>query len=85
MCLKVQGSSKAVANCERPKCASCEFGQVNCRPNKVNKINNNPINKQELKKGHLLPGQMLSADQYISRATVRLYHIKGKSDPSDIF
>ena len=28
---------------------------------------------------------MVSADHYISRALGRLYHTKGKSDPSDIF
>ena len=39
---------------------------------------------QELKKDHLLPGKMVSADHYISRSPGRLYHIKGKSDPSDM-
>ena len=35
---------------------------------------------QELKKDRLLPGHMVSADNYISRAPGRLYHTKGKSD-----
>ena len=83
--LKVQGNSKAVANCERPKCAACEFGNGHHRPNKVNKIKKNPMKEQELKKDHLLPGHMVSADHYISRAPGRLYHTKGKSDQSDMF
>ena len=56
--LKVQGNSKAVA-----KCAACEFGKGHRQPNKVNTIKNNPMKEQELKKDHLLPGQMVSADQ----------------------
>ena len=83
--LKVQGNSKEVANCERPKCAACEFGNVHRRPNKVNTIKKNPIKEQELKKDHLLPGQMVSADHYILLAPGRLYHTKGKSDQSDMF
>ena len=71
--LTVQGNSKAVANCERPKCAACEFWKGHCRPNKVNTIKKNPMKDQELKKDHLLPGQMVSADHYISRAPGRLY------------
>ena len=43
------------------------------------------MKEQELKKDHLLPGQMVSADHYISRAPGRLYHTKGKSDQSDMF
>ena len=48
-------------------------------------INNNHMKEKELKKDHLLPGQMVSADHYISRAPGRLYHTKGKSDKSDMF
>ena len=61
----MQGSSKAVANCERPKCAACEFGKGHRRHNKINTIKKNPMKEQELKKDHLLPGQMVSADHYI--------------------
>ena len=43
------------------------------------------MKEQELKKDHLLPGNMVSADHYISRAPGRLYHTKGKSDQSDMF
>ena len=43
------------------------------------------MKEQELKKDHLQPGQMVSADNYILRATCRLYHTKGKSYPSDMF
>ena len=40
---------------------------------------------QEIKKDHLLPGHMVSADHYISRDLGRLYHTKVKSDPSNMF
>ena len=43
------------------------------------------MKEQYLKKYHLLPGQMVYADHYILRAPGRLYHTKGKSDPSDIY
>ena len=81
----MQGICKAEANNERPKCASCEFGKVHRRPNKINTIKKNPMKEQDLKKDYLLPGQMVSADHYISRAPSRLYHTKGKSDQSDMF
>ena len=54
----MQGNSKVVANCENTKCTACEFGKGHCRPNKVNKIKNNPMNEQELKNDHLLPGKL---------------------------
>ena len=43
--LKVQGNSKAVANCERPRFAACEFVKCYCRPNQVNTIKKNPMKK----------------------------------------
>ena len=63
--LQVQVNSKAVANCERTKCAACEFGKDHRLYNKVNTTNKNPMKEQELNKDHLLPGHMVSADQYI--------------------
>ena len=81
----MQVNSKAVANCERPKFAACEFLNGHCRSNKFNTINNNPMNDQEIKKDHLLPGNMVSTYHYISRAPGRIYHKKMKSDPSDMF
>ena len=43
------------------------------------------MKEKELKKDHLLPGHMVPAEHYISWATGRIYHKKGKSDPSDMF
>ena len=43
------------------------------------------MKEQDLKKDHLLPGQMVSAEHYILRDPGRLYHTKGKSDPSEMF
>ena len=77
--------SKAVSNFESPKCAACEFGKGHRRPNKVNTIKKNLMKEQELKKNHILPGHMVSADHYISRDPGRLYHKKGKSYQSDMF
>ena len=76
---------QGVANCESPKCATCEFGTGHRQPNKINTIKKNPVKEQEIKKDHLLPGKMVSADHYISWDTSRLYHKKGKSDKYDIF
>ena len=81
----MQVYSRAVSNCEIPKFSICEFGKGRRRNNKVNKIKNNHMKEQELKMGHLLPGQMVSVYHYISWAPGRIYHTKGKSDPSDMF
>ena len=83
--LKVQENYKAVANCERPKCAACEFGKCQSQPNKVDIIKKNHMKELDLKKDHLLLGKMVFTDHYISRAPGMLYHTKGKSDQSDIF
>ena len=69
-----------MANCDRPKCAACEFGKGHFRPNEVNTIKNYPMEEQEIKKDHLLPGHMVSTYRYILHDPGRLYHTKGKSD-----
>ena len=43
------------------------------------------MKEQDINKDHLLPGHMVSADHYILRAAGRIYHAKGKSDPSDMY
>ena len=83
--LKVQGNYKAVANCEKTKCAACEFINIHYRSNKVNTTENNPMKEQELKKDHLMPVHMVSVDHYISWDIDRIYHTKAKSYPSDMF
>ena len=40
------------------------------------------LSKKELNKDHLLPGQMVSADHYISQTPGRRYHTKDKLDQS---
>ena len=79
--LKVKINTKAVANCESTKCAACEFGKGCRRPNKLKTIKKKHMKEQELNEYHILPGQMVSADHYISWVLGRLYHTKGKSDP----
>ena len=81
----MQVNSMVVANCERPKCAACEFGNCRHQLDKTNTIKKNPMNEKYLKKDHLQPGNMVSADHYISRAPGRLYHTKGQSDPYEMF
>ena len=54
----MQGNSKAAANCERPKCATCEFGKGHIRPNKVKTIKNNTKEEQEFRKDHFMPGHI---------------------------
>ena len=43
------------------------------------------MNGQELKKDHLLTGEMVSVDYYISRDPGSFYHTRGKSDTYDLF
>ena len=43
------------------------------------------MKEQELKKDHLIPGQMVSAYNYISQSPGRLYHKKVKSNQYEMF
>ena len=70
--------SKAVANCESPKYISCEFGNFHPQPNKINTTTKDTMKEQDIKKYHLLTGHMVSADHYISRDPVNIYHTRCK-------
>ena len=81
----MQVKSRAVSKFEMPKCAAYEFVNGHCWPNKVKTTKKNPMKEKYLKKDHIMPGHMVSAYNYISRATGRLYQKKGKSYPSAMF
>ena len=74
-----------MTNYERPKFDACDFVKGNRRPNKVNEINKSYMKEQDLNKDNPLPGQMVSVDNYISRAPDRLYHTKGKPYSYDMY
>ena len=61
----MQGNSKAVANCENPKCAAFEFGKGRHHTDKLKTTKKNTMKQQDIKREHFLPGQMVYADQYI--------------------
>ena len=61
----MQGNSSTVGNCEITKCDACGFGKGNCQSNKLNTTNNNTMNEKDIKKDHILTGNMVSGDHYI--------------------
>ena len=64
--LKVQENTKLMSNFERSKCSACEFGKVHRQSNKVSTTKNNLMKDQNIKKDHILSGQMVSEYHYIT-------------------
>ena len=83
-CLKVQVNAKAVANCENNKCYAYYFRQGKCQSNKRNTTNKNYEKYQDLKKDHIWPIKMVSADHHILRTPRNIYNKRGKSAPSEM-
>ena len=65
--------------------ASYEFRKGQNWTNKTNMTNNSPTKEQYIKKDHIIPGQMVSANNLISWSSDGLYHIRVDSTPSEIF
>ena len=74
-----------MVNYKSPKCSACEFGKGYRRPNKGNAIKKNHMKEKEFNTYHLLDGHMVYTDHYISPATGRFYHKKGKLYPSGMY
>ena len=74
-----------VANCERPRCAACDFGKFRHQLDTVKTIKKNNMKDKYLKKDHLQPGNMMSAVHHISQVPGTLYHTTYKSDPYEMF
>ena len=83
--LKAKGDYMAVDNCERPRCAACDFGKFRHQLDTVKTIKKNNMKDKYLKKDHLQPGNMMSAVHHISQVPGTLYHTTYKSDPYEMF
>ncbi|MGH3624340.1 MAG: hypothetical protein ACRDQ5_21565, partial [Sciscionella sp.] len=82
------GPAHAIANCERPKCASCQYGSAHRRPVGRSSTFHHPKSKGgagSIKADDLRPGQRISVDQYESRYKGRLRTSKGKTKEFEMY
>ena len=71
--IKVQVSPKEVVNCKRMNFFVYGFENENSQPKNIKTIKKNPVKEKDIKKGHNIPGQVVSADHYILRDSGRIY------------
>ena len=76
---------KSVANCDKVKCASCQFGKAIRRHIKTKTVVRNKSNEMEFKKNYLVPGQHVSVDKLQSAIPGQFYNSKGLTDDKDMF
>ena len=81
----VTGNQSAIANCDPPKCAACEFGKGMKRPPDTSVTKPDTEKEMELKKGDLFPGQRVSVDHYQSKVPGRLYNSRGATAHMHMF
>ena len=79
----MRGKPSSVANCDLPQCASCNFGKAQRHSSKAKTTILNKDKENEIKKQHLLPGQKVSADQYVSAVPGRLYTSRESESSKD--
>jgi hypothetical protein len=72
---------RAAANCNLPRCASCQFGKAKRRPTDSSTSKPDASHDGALKKENLLPGQRVSVDHFVCNTKGRLYDSKGKTSP----
>jgi hypothetical protein len=82
---KVRALHRSAANCDLPKCASCQFGKAKRRPSPGKAQTIVPAHDGSIKKEHLSPGQQVSVDHFICSAKGRLYSSKGKTTDDRMF
>jgi hypothetical protein len=82
---KIRALHRSAANCDLPKCASCQFGKAKRRPapGKVQHVV--AAHDGAIKKEHLAPGQQVSVDHFICSTKGRLYSSKGKTTDDRMF
>ena len=76
---------KSVANCDKVKRESCQFGKSSHQPTKTQTVVKGKSKEMELKKRYFFPGQRISVNHFQSALPGRLYNLKGYTDATDIF
>jgi hypothetical protein len=76
---------KAAANCEHPKCSSCQYGKGRRRPSQSEITKPVPSKEGSLKTEDLFPGQTVSVDHFQSSAKGRLYESFGKTSEDKMY
>jgi hypothetical protein len=79
------GLQKAAANCEHPKCSSCQYGKGRRRPSLGKVTKPIPSKEGSLKSEDLFPGQTVSVDHFQSSAKGRLYESFGKTSEDKMY
>ncbi|EEC45027.1 predicted protein [Phaeodactylum tricornutum CCAP 1055/1] len=82
---KVRALHRLAANCDLPKCASCQFGKAKRCPSPGKAQTIVPAHDGSIKKEHLSPGQQVSVDHFICSAKGRLSSSKGKTTDDRMF
>jgi GAG-pre-integrase domain len=72
-----------VSSCALPLCMACQLAKQARRTPDVARLIADPTKVMSTKRDHLLPGQMVSLDQYMGSTPGRLPHTKGKEDKKD--
>ena len=73
------------ASCERPLCSACQFGKMTRRGAGSMDFKVKKGKEMSLKRDQLVPGQVISVDQYESKVKGRLLTSRGKERPHEMY
>jgi hypothetical protein len=74
-----------ISTCAPPLCAACHLGKLNRRGTTSTVEIARPEREMLLRQDQVLPGDMVSVDQYVSTMLGRRPHTKGKEPPNERF
>ena len=80
--IKVKGNG--VSTCPLPHCAACRYAKAAVLPTPKGTLRAPPT-EGNLKKDRLVPGSMISTDQFVSSVKGRLHHTRGRERPEDAY
>ena len=76
---------KSATSCPIPLCAACQLAKAHRRPEQA--VEHQKVRSKDgnLKDGHLVPGMVVSTDQFVSKVHGRLPHTMGKEKEQDMY